>query len=245
MSTVEFETPRRRFETARGRASRRRPRRRPRRADRRLPAGQAGPPRDRVRGRGPGRRHRQDRGPRRLPLRPRRPPLLHQVQGGRGPLARGDERGVPPAPADVADLLERQVPRLPAQGHGRRSRSSARSSSCAPASPTCGRPSSPRAARTTSSSGSPTASASASTSSSSRPTPRRCGASRRTELRAEWAAQRIKGLSFFSAAKAAFFGNKGNKIKSLITSSTTRASARGRCGRRWPTRSSPPAARCA
>src|SRR5689334_12796205 len=36
------------------------------------------------------------------------------------------------------------------------------------------------------------------------------------EVRAEWAAQRIKGLSFFSAAKAAFFGNKGNKIKSLI-----------------------------
>ena len=38
-----------------------------------------------------------------------------------------------------------------------------------------------------------------------------------TELRAEWAAQRIKGLSFFSAAKAAFFGNRGNKIKSLIS----------------------------
>jgi protoporphyrinogen oxidase len=37
-----------------------------------------------------------------------------------------------------------------------------------------------------------------------------------TEVRAEWAAQRIKGLSFFSAAKAAFFGNKNNKIKSLI-----------------------------
>jgi protoporphyrinogen oxidase len=37
-----------------------------------------------------------------------------------------------------------------------------------------------------------------------------------TELRAEWAAQRIKGLSFFSAAKAAFFGNRGN-IKSLIS----------------------------
>jgi protoporphyrinogen oxidase len=37
-----------------------------------------------------------------------------------------------------------------------------------------------------------------------------------TEIRAEWAAQRIKGLSFFSAAKAAFFGNKGNNIKSLI-----------------------------
>jgi protoporphyrinogen oxidase len=37
------------------------------------------------------------------------------------------------------------------------------------------------------------------------------------EIRAEWAAQRIKGLSFFSAAKAAFFGNSGNKIKSLIS----------------------------
>src|SRR3954451_6517312 len=29
-----------------------------------------------------------------------------------------------------------------------------------------------------------------------------------SEIRAEWAAQRIMGLSFFSAAKAAFFGNK-------------------------------------
>ena len=38
-----------------------------------------------------------------------------------------------------------------------------------------------------------------------------------TEVRAEWAAQRIKGLSFFSAAKAAFFGNKDNEIKSLIS----------------------------
>ncbi|MGI8623424.1 MAG: FAD-dependent oxidoreductase, partial [Solirubrobacteraceae bacterium] len=37
-----------------------------------------------------------------------------------------------------------------------------------------------------------------------------------SEIRAEWAAQRIKGLSFFSAAKAAFFGNRGN-IKSLIS----------------------------
>jgi protoporphyrinogen oxidase len=37
-----------------------------------------------------------------------------------------------------------------------------------------------------------------------------------SELRADWAAQRIKGLSFFAAAKSAFFGNKGNEIKSLI-----------------------------
>jgi protoporphyrinogen oxidase len=38
-----------------------------------------------------------------------------------------------------------------------------------------------------------------------------------SEIRAEWAAQRIKGLSFFSAAKAAFMGNRDNKIKSLIS----------------------------
>jgi protoporphyrinogen oxidase len=38
-----------------------------------------------------------------------------------------------------------------------------------------------------------------------------------SEIRAEWAAQRIKGLSFFSAAKSAFVGNRGDKIKSLIS----------------------------
>ena len=37
-----------------------------------------------------------------------------------------------------------------------------------------------------------------------------------SELRAEWAAQRIKGLSFMSAAKSALLGNRGNKVKSLI-----------------------------
>ncbi len=37
-----------------------------------------------------------------------------------------------------------------------------------------------------------------------------------SEIRAEWAAQRIKGLSFFTAAKAAFLGNRGNEVKSLI-----------------------------
>ncbi len=37
-----------------------------------------------------------------------------------------------------------------------------------------------------------------------------------SELRAEWAAQRIKGLSFMQAAKAAFLGNRGNRVKSLI-----------------------------
>jgi protoporphyrinogen oxidase len=37
-----------------------------------------------------------------------------------------------------------------------------------------------------------------------------------TEIRAEWAAQRIKNLSFFRAAWAAFFGNKDDKVTSLI-----------------------------
>ena len=38
-----------------------------------------------------------------------------------------------------------------------------------------------------------------------------------SEIRAEWAAQRIKNLNFFSAAKAAFFGNKNDEHTSLIS----------------------------
>src|SRR3954470_16837832 len=38
-----------------------------------------------------------------------------------------------------------------------------------------------------------------------------------TEIRSEWAAQRIKNLSFFRAAWSAFFGNKDNKVTSLIS----------------------------
>ena len=37
-----------------------------------------------------------------------------------------------------------------------------------------------------------------------------------TELRAEWAAQRIRGLSFASAARAAVFGGGGSRVRSLI-----------------------------
>ena len=37
-----------------------------------------------------------------------------------------------------------------------------------------------------------------------------------SEIRAEWAAQRIRGLSFASAVRSAFFGNGGNRVKSLI-----------------------------
>ena len=90
-------------------------RRRPGRADRRLPPGQGGQARHRPRGRRPGRRPGEDRRrPRRLPLRPRRPPLLHEEQGGQRPLARDHGRRVPHASAQVAHLLARQVPRLPA-----------------------------------------------------------------------------------------------------------------------------------
>ena len=38
-----------------------------------------------------------------------------------------------------------------------------------------------------------------------------------SEIRADWAAQRIKNLSFFRAAWSAFFGNRGDKVTSLIS----------------------------
>jgi protoporphyrinogen oxidase len=37
-----------------------------------------------------------------------------------------------------------------------------------------------------------------------------------TEIRAEWAAQRIKGVSFFTAARSALLGHKENEVKSMI-----------------------------
>src|SRR5262245_66427271 len=37
-----------------------------------------------------------------------------------------------------------------------------------------------------------------------------------SEIRADWAAQSIKGLSLIEAVKNALFGNRGNKVKSLI-----------------------------
>ena len=53
-----------------------------------------------------------------------------------------------------------------------------------------------------------------------------------SEIRSEWAAQRIKNLSFFRAAWSAFFGNKGNKVTSLIEKFNYPATAPARCGRR-------------
>ena len=79
----------------RRRCDRGRARRRPGRPDR---GAAAGPPRragDRARGRRPGGRPRKHRRARRLPLRPRRPPLLHQERRGERPLARGARRRVP------------------------------------------------------------------------------------------------------------------------------------------------------
>ena len=78
------------------------------------------PLRRRPRGRGSGRRAREDGRDRRLPLRSRRPPLLHEVDRGRHALARDSRRRVPAAAADVADLLEQPLPRLPAARAGRR-----------------------------------------------------------------------------------------------------------------------------
>jgi hypothetical protein len=60
------------------------------------------------------------RGARRLALRHRRPPVLHQGQAGRGVLARGAAaRGLPPPPPDEPHLLRGQVLRLPDQARER------------------------------------------------------------------------------------------------------------------------------
>ena len=61
-----------------------------------------------------GRRHQPDRRARRVALRHRRPPVLHQGPRGRGALARDPPgRRLPPAPAAEPHLLPRQVLRLP------------------------------------------------------------------------------------------------------------------------------------
>ncbi len=100
--------------------------------------------------------------------------------------------------------------------------------------------------RTTSSSGSRTASASGSTRSSSRPTPRRCGAFPCTEIRAEWAAQRIQGLSLAKAILSAR-GDQPALDQHQDPDQrvpVSRGSGPARCGRRAPTRSVRWAARC-
>ena len=123
----------------------------------------AGRPRDRLRGLRPGRRHRQDRGPATatastsVAIASSRRPRRSTTSGSRS------WRRVPHASPDVAHLLARQVPRLPAQRHGRHPEARAGRARALHGCPTCGPRSSPRARRARSSSGCPTASASAST----------------------------------------------------------------------------------
>ena len=154
-------------------------RRRPGRTHRRAAAH---PPRahrhDRPRGRRRRRRHQPHGRARRLALRHRRPPLLHQGARGRGRLARAARRRADAAAPHEPGLLRRQVLRLPAQGverpaqpgraRGGQVRRLLRLGPGAPA----GRH------RPASRAGWPPASVGASTASSSRPTPRRCGACR-------------------------------------------------------------------
>ena len=66
-----------------------------------------------------------------------------------------------------------------------------------------------------------------------------------SELRAEWAAQRIKGLSFFSRREGRLLRQQGQQDQEPDrASSTTRASAPARCGRDDAPRSRSAAARC-
>ena len=75
------------------------------------------------------------------------------------------------------------------------------------------------------------ASAAGSTGSSSRPTPRRSGACPATEIPADWAAQRIKSLSLCERRASARCSRRARReVITLIDSSSTRGSARGRCG---------------
>ena len=74
----------------------------------------------RLRGRFAGWGHREDGRARRLPLRPRRPPVLHEGAVGAGDVG-GDAGGrVPAPPAALAHLLPRRLLRLSAPRRGRR-----------------------------------------------------------------------------------------------------------------------------
>ncbi len=70
--------------------------------------------RARARGRARGRRHRADGRARRLPVRPRRPPLLHQAARDRAALARAAGRRAAAAAAPLADPLAGPLHRVPA-----------------------------------------------------------------------------------------------------------------------------------
>ena len=175
-------------------------RRRPRRPHRRLPARQAGLPGVRSRERLSGRRHLPHRPVQGLPLRHRRPPVLHQdrpVQALWDELLGAEFISVP----RLSRIhYRRQVLRLSAEG--RRTR-------CGASGPVERHPDRaqlpPGAApartrsRRTSSSGSPTASAAGSIEIFFKTYTEKVWGIPCTEIRAEWAAQRIQGLSLARA----------------------------------------------
>ena len=114
-------------------------RRRTGRPDRRLPARPGRRPGGRGRAGLRARRHQPHRGARRLALRHRRPPVLHQGGPGRGVLARDPaRRGLPAAAPHEPHLLRRQVLRLPDQARQRACPTSASSRRCGAGCPSCG-----------------------------------------------------------------------------------------------------------
>ena len=143
----------------------------------------AGDPVGGGRGRRPGRRDQPDRRAGRLALRHRRPPLLHQGEAGRGPLARDPAgRGLPAPAAQEPHLLQGQVLRLPARPTNALRNLGPKEAILCGLSYLRARSARRRTRPTTRAGWSP-GSAGACTARSSRPTPRRCGACRSPRCR--------------------------------------------------------------
>ena len=135
-----------------------------------------------------------------LPLRHRRPPLLLEVEGGRGPLDRDPARRHARAARAVAHLLPRQVLRLPAErrrgaDEPRPLRSVGLRGVATPGAGSA-RSRTPRASR----SGCATSSASGCSSIFFKTYTEKVWGMSCNEISADWAAQRIKGLSLSAAA---------------------------------------------
>ena len=115
---------------------------------------------------------------RRLPLRPRRSPVLHEDQAGRAPLGAPDGRRLPDAAPAVADLLQRSLLLVPADGEGRRRQARPRRVGALRALVPVGAPHAPAARRHVRGMGHRAVRRAGSTTRSSARTPRRSGASR-------------------------------------------------------------------
>ncbi len=112
------------------------------------------------------------------------------------------------APPPVADLLEQEVPRLPAAGHGRHQEARPRRADPVVRSPTSWAQIKPKGREDTFEQWVSNRFGKRLFNLFFKSYTEKVWGVSTSEIRAEWAAQRIKGLSFFSAAKAAFFGNK-------------------------------------